>query len=125
MNVLPHERHRALVLRKNSAERVDHRGAPVDRSLERVAQRARKREFAKSNEAWRLAQVGEVLAMFLVGSAIVKNCVTGAGVLRDVRWAGAYGLLGVVLVLVVVELSTRTLFRAKLAAELERNNMAA
>lgn len=91
----------------------------------RVAQRVLKRDFSRANEAWRLAQVGEVLAVFLVAASIVKNCVTGEHLLRDLRWAASYGALGVALVLFVGELSTRTLFRSKLSSQLERNNMAA
>src|SRR5262245_51644656 len=83
------------------------------------------RVFRSGNAARRFVQVGDVLAVFLLAAAVVKNSVQGASVRRDVLWVAAFGVAGLVLVEVIASLSARALFRAQLRAELDRGNAAA
>ncbi len=83
------------------------------------------RDLASGNAAWRLEQVGETVAVFLVASAVVQNCLTGHGVLRDLGVVAAFGVAGFVLVQGLGHAAARLLLRGKLRAELDRGNAAA
>ncbi len=82
-------------------------------------------QLARTNSAWRLLQVGHVFAVFLLAAAVVKHGVTGVDLVADLTVAAAYGALGLLVVQLAGAISTRTLFRAQLRAELERGNAAA
>ncbi|MBL8603815.1 MAG: DUF350 domain-containing protein [Myxococcales bacterium] len=77
-----------------------------------------------ANTAWRLTQVGEVFAVFWIAASVVQNCLTGV-LGHDLVWVSAFGALGVLLLEGVSLLGKRLLLRAKLRAELDRDNAAA
>lgn len=83
------------------------------------------KDLAGGNPAWRLAQVGEAVAVFLLASAVVQNCLSGEGLLRDVGVVAAFGVAGLVLVQGLGHAAARLLLRGKLRAELDRGNVAA
>ena len=83
------------------------------------------KDLAGANPAWRMAQVGEAVAVFLLASAVVQNCLTGEGLLRDVGVVAAFGVAGLVLVQGLGHAAARLLLRGKLRAELDRGNVAA
>jgi uncharacterized membrane protein YjfL (UPF0719 family) len=83
------------------------------------------KSFAESNAARHLLDVGQVLGVFLVAAAVVKNCVRGEDLGSDLVSAGAFGVLGLVLVAVMGRLGTQLLLRSKLPAEIARGNTAA
>ena len=83
------------------------------------------KDLAKGNSAQRLLQVGQVLAVFLIAAAAVKNCVEGQDLKRDVLWALAMGVTGLVLLLVSGRAGIALLLRSRLPAEIERGNIAA
>lgn len=77
------------------------------------------------NRAYGLRNVGDVLAVFLVGAAVVKNCVHGQDLKHDILWAAAFGGLGLLLLELTGLAGTRLLMRQRLAESLERGNVAA
>jgi uncharacterized membrane protein YjfL (UPF0719 family) len=81
--------------------------------------------FADTNAARHLQEVGEVLGIFLVAAAVVKNCVEGKELSHDLLWAAAFGALGVALVALTGRLGTQLLLQSRLPAEIERGNVAA
>lgn len=83
------------------------------------------KDFAEPNVARHLLDVGQVLGVFLVASAVVKNCVQGQDLAHDLTWATAFGLLGLVLVALTGRLGTQLLVRAALPASIARGNVAA
>jgi uncharacterized membrane protein YjfL (UPF0719 family) len=82
-------------------------------------------DLAKGNSARRLLQVGQVLAVFLIAAAAVKNCVEGQNLKRDIVWAVLMGALGLVLLVVSGRAGLMLLLRSRLPAEIERGNIAA
>lgn len=82
-------------------------------------------QLSRTNGAWRLLQVGHVFAVFLLAAAVVKHGVTGEDLVTDITVAAVYGALGLLGIQLAGAVSTRTLFRAQLRAELERGNVAA
>lgn len=92
--------------------------------LLRVASRAASR-LSGDNAAHRFAQVGEVVAVFLVAGAVAKNCVEGVSLARDAMFVAAYAALGFVLVLVTGWISNRALLGGALGKEIEKGNTAA
>lgn len=98
--------------------------------LFRVAQRALSgsnvaKDFAESNAARHLHEVGQVLAVFFVAAATVKNNVQGKDLTHDLLWSGGFGVLGLVLVGVTGRLGTQLLLRSALPNEIRRGNVAA
>lgn len=83
------------------------------------------RDLQADNGAWRLLQVGDVFAVFLLAAAVVKHGVTGEDLQADLVHAASYGAAGLVLVQLAGLLSTRALLRGQLRAELDRGNTAA
>lgn len=77
------------------------------------------------NRAHGLRNVGDVLAVFLIGAAVVKNCVRGDDLQHDVVWAASFGAMGLVLLEVTGIAGIRLLMRQRLADSLERGNVAA
>lgn len=77
------------------------------------------------NRARGLRNVGDVLAVFLVGAAVVKNCVHGDDLQHDVVWAASFGALGLLLLELTGVAGVRLLMRQRLAESLDRGNVAA
>jgi len=81
--------------------------------------------FAESNAARHLLDVGQVLGVFMVAAAAVRNCVHGEDVGKDILSAASFGALGLVLIAVMGRLGTQLLLRSRLPAEIARGNVAA
>jgi uncharacterized membrane protein YjfL (UPF0719 family) len=77
------------------------------------------------NTAGRMVLVGETLATFLVGAAVVKHNVRRESLGDDVLWTAAFAAAGVAMVEVVGRLSLRALLRSRLRAELREDNVSA
>ena len=90
-----------------------------------VGQRRLSTDLTSGTSARRLLGVGQVLAVFLVASSVVKNCVLGKDIAHDAAWVAAFAIAGVVLIAVSGHLGIRLLLRASLPAEIERGNTAA
>ncbi len=82
-------------------------------------------DLEQNNSARRLLQVGQVLAVFMIAAAAVKNCVEGNDLKRDVLWAVAMGATGLVLLVVSGRAGLMLLLRSRLPREIERGNVAA
>jgi uncharacterized membrane protein YjfL (UPF0719 family) len=82
-------------------------------------------ERGGENPARALLHVGQLLAVFMVAGAAVKNCVTGASPLRDALWVLAFSVLALVLLLVTGRLGISLLMQSRLGAEIDRRNTAA
>lgn len=83
------------------------------------------KDFAKDNSARHLLDVGQVLGVFMVSAAAVKNCVRGEDLVTDLLGAGGFGTLGLVLIAIMGRLGTQLLLRSALPKEIERGNVAA
>ena len=79
----------------------------------------------KDNAARRLLRAGQVLAVFLVAAAAVKNSVTGESVVHDLVWVTAFGVAGLALVEVTGLIGIRLLLQSRLPNEIARGNVAA
>ncbi|AKJ02122.1 uncharacterized protein DUF350 [Archangium gephyra] len=82
-------------------------------------------DMEEGHMAHALVQVGQVLGLFLISGSVVAGCVQGESLSHDVLWVSAYGLAALVLLVVFGHLGVRVLLRARLAAEVERGNIAA
>lgn len=82
-------------------------------------------DFLKGNGARSLLQVGQVVGAFMVSGAAVKGSVHGDGLVHDIPRVAGFALVGLALVMVTGKLGVRLLFQARLAAELDRGNVAA
>ncbi len=82
-------------------------------------------ELLGDNRAFALREVGDVLAVFLVGAAVVKNCVRGEDLTADLTWCAAFGGLGLVLLELTGALGVRLLLGKRLTHALEQGNVAA
>src|SRR4051794_35350167 len=83
------------------------------------------KSFSDANAARHLLDVGQVLGVFMVAAAAVKNCVRGENLVQDIVAAAEFGVLGLVLVTVMGRLGTLLLLRSRLPAEIARGNVAA
>ena len=83
------------------------------------------KDFEGANAARHLLDVGHVLGVFLVAAAVVKNCVHGEDLVRDLISAFSFGVLGLVLIAVMGRLGTQLLLKSQLPAEIARGNVAA
>ncbi|MBK8257500.1 MAG: DUF350 domain-containing protein [Polyangiaceae bacterium] len=81
--------------------------------------------FLGDNTALALREVGDVLAVFLIAPAIVKNCVLGENLTHDITWTAAFAALGLVLLELTGFVGMRVLLKKKLLVALDRNNKAA
>jgi uncharacterized membrane protein YjfL (UPF0719 family) len=79
---------------------------------------------AKRNGAAGIEQAGRAIGSFIIAAAVVRGSVAGVDVVHDLAWVAAFGLPAVVLLVVVGRLSAQALLRARIAAEIERNNTA-
>ena len=80
------------------------------------------KNFAEGNAARHLLDVGQVLGVFMVAAAVVKNCVRGEDLTTDLLSAGAFGVLGLVLVAVMGRLGTQLLLQSRLPSEIARGH---
>lgn len=97
--------------------------------------RAGQRVFAKGktsgevlesdNAARRMVHVGQVLAVFLISSSVVKNVIEGKDLKGDALWAVAMACTGLVLLIASGRAGLMLLLRSQLPAEIERGNIAA
>jgi uncharacterized membrane protein YjfL (UPF0719 family) len=81
--------------------------------------------FREGNTARRMVQVGQVLAVFFVAAAAVKNCVDGISLVHDALWVSAFSVAGLVLLVLSERLGIALLLRSRLPAEIARGNVAA
>jgi uncharacterized membrane protein YjfL (UPF0719 family) len=97
------------------------------RLLQRVFDRksALRANLLGDNGALALREVGDILAVFLMAPAIVKNCVQGVSLSHDLTWCGAFAAVGLVLLELSGFLGVRLLLRRRLGPALERDNCAA
>lgn len=77
------------------------------------------------NRAHGLRNVGDVLAVFLIGAAVVKNCVHGDDFQHDILWAASFGAMGLLLLELTGMVGMRLLMRQRLTDALDRGNIAA
>ncbi len=82
-------------------------------------------DLTEGNIARRLKRVGQVLAVFIVAGAVVKNGAKGEDLVHDVIWVAAFGAVGVVLVSLTGRLGMQLLLQSRLPKEIERGNVAA
>jgi uncharacterized membrane protein YjfL (UPF0719 family) len=82
-------------------------------------------DLADANAARHLLRVGQVLGVFLVASAAVKNCVSGDSLMHDVFWVSVFGATGLLLLAASGHLGVRLLLQQRLPREIERGNVAA
>jgi uncharacterized membrane protein YjfL (UPF0719 family) len=77
-----------------------------------------------SNDAQKLEAVGEVLAVFIISAATVRDSVQGESVARDAAACAVFGVLALVATTVLGRLGVRLLL-GRLKDELARDNKAA
>lgn len=77
------------------------------------------------NVAYMLVQTGHVLAVLLLGPGIVREASTHDSLAAGALWAAAFAAAGIVLIQVVGTLGIRLLLHSRMAAELEKGNLAA
>jgi len=82
-------------------------------------------DLESGNSARRLVRVGQVLGVFLIASAAVKNSVLGISVAHDAMWVGAFGAVAVLLLVLSGRFGIRLLLQGRLEQEVERGNTAA
>src|SRR5690606_26569683 len=75
-------------------------------------------ELLGDNRAQALRETGDVLAIFIVGGAIVKYCVHGEGIAVDAMWCAAYAALGLLLLELTGHFGLRLLFDRRLQESL-------
>jgi len=92
-----------------------------------VALRVVRRAFGAGarNPARTLAEAGEVAGTLLVAAAAAAGCRQGDDFGADALRVAAYGLTGVVLLVVGGRLGVDVILRRRLASEIERGNVAA
>jgi uncharacterized membrane protein YjfL (UPF0719 family) len=90
-----------------------------------VGQRRLAPALTKGNSAERFLAIGEVSAIFLVAANAVKSSVKGEDIAHDAMWVAAFGVVGVVLIIVTGNLGLRLLLSSRLPAEIARGNAAA
>jgi uncharacterized membrane protein YjfL (UPF0719 family) len=83
------------------------------------------RDLNEGNVARRLLRVGQVIAVFMVSSSVVKSGVQGESIAHDITWVAAFGLTAVALVSLTGRLGVQLLLSSRLPAELARGNVAA
>lgn len=82
-------------------------------------------DLTKGNSAQRLFAVGQVTAIFLVAANAVKSTVKGDDIAHDAMWVAAFGIVGVLMIVVTGEMGVRLLLSSRLPKEIERGNTAA
>jgi len=97
--------------------RIGRRIASPDKSVTK--------DFAAPNAARHLLDVGQILGVFMVSAAAVRNCVRGENLVHDLTYAAGFGTLGLVLIAGMGRVGTQLLLRSALPAEVARGNVAA
>lgn len=99
----------------------------VHRVLQRVlsGSKSTRAELLGENRAHALRETGDVLAVLVVGAAVVKNCVHGEDLATDAIWAAAFAALGLVLLEVTGHIGLLLLMHRRLKQSIERGNVAA
>ncbi len=82
-------------------------------------------DLTAGNPAQRLLQVGQVLAVFRLAAAAVRNTIEGEDLGRDALWASAMAILGLLLLVASGRVGIMLLLRSRLPHEIERGNTAA
>lgn len=82
-------------------------------------------DLEQGHLAHALLQVGQVLGVFLISGSVVAGSVQGESLAQDVLWVAAHGIAALALLVLFGHLGVRVLLRARLAAEVERGNLAA
>lgn len=77
------------------------------------------------NTAHALLYVGQVLGVFLIGTAVALGCTEEHGLGRDVAWVSIFGASALALFALTGNLGVRMLLRSRLPKEIERGNVAA
>jgi uncharacterized membrane protein YjfL (UPF0719 family) len=91
-----------------------------------VGRQSLKADLLGENRAFALREVGDVLAVFLVGAAVVRSTVHGeSGIVHDVVWCAAFAVTGLFLLEIVTHFGLRLLLQRRLNASIERGNLAA
>jgi uncharacterized membrane protein YjfL (UPF0719 family) len=93
--------------------------------LAELGQRGLGADLKGGNDAQRLAAVGEVLGVFLIAGAAVRDGVQGERLLPDVIACAAYGAVGLAASTFAGHLGVRTLLGTSLHDEVGRGNKAA
>lgn len=81
--------------------------------------------IAKGTRAERFVLGGQIVAVFLVASSTVENCVGSGELATDALWTFAYGITALVLLLVSGEIGVRLLLSGRLDKEIKSGNVAA
>ncbi len=84
-----------------------------------------KRALAGDNRARALREAGDVLAIFLLGAGVTKNCVHGESIAADATWVAVFAALGIVLLEVTGQLGLMLLFNRRLGSAIDKGNVAA
>ncbi|MBM4359184.1 MAG: DUF350 domain-containing protein [Deltaproteobacteria bacterium] len=79
----------------------------------------------EANPALALREVGSILALFLIGSAVVKGTLRGESVGADAAWCAAFAGLGLVLLEVTSFAGLGLIMKRNLRESLDRGNVAA
>jgi uncharacterized membrane protein YjfL (UPF0719 family) len=91
-----------------------------------VGRKSLKADMLGPNRAFALREVGDVLAVFLVGAAVVRSCADGeGGAIDDAIWCAAFGVTGLLLLEITTHFGLRLLLMRRLTASIERGNVAA
>jgi len=77
------------------------------------------------NEARGIVRAGFVCGVAFIASATIRGCVHGEDWRADLLWTAVFGGSAVVLLALAGSLGIRVLLRARLPAEIERDNVAA
>lgn len=83
------------------------------------------KDLLGENRATALAETGFLLAIFLVGAGVIKNCVHGESLTADAMWCAVFAALGFALLELTGVLGTRLLLGRRLRVALESGNEAA
>jgi uncharacterized membrane protein YjfL (UPF0719 family) len=92
--------------------------------LAMLGRRRLARDLASGNDAQRFAAAGEVLGVFLIAGATVKDGVQGQSVARDAIACSSFGVVALAASILVGRLGVRMLLGGVLQKELERGNVA-
>lgn len=81
-------------------------------------------DLASGNAAQRILRAGQVLAVFMIAAAAVKDSIEDERLVHDLIWVSAFGATGLVLVQLTGHLGIRLLLQSRVPTELARGNVA-
>jgi uncharacterized membrane protein YjfL (UPF0719 family) len=96
----------------------------VMRAAQRFVAPSASTEADDKNVARALLHVGQLVAVFAVAAAAVKNCVQGVSIGHDVAWVGAFSLVALALVVITGRFGIQLLLRSTLPKEIDQKNAA-